>query len=515
MVFSCETVLEQEGISMNKKKSIIGVVVSVSAIIIIAKLLAFVKQVVMANAFGATLQTDLISLAQGLVLNLDYLLAQTLITSFVPTYIKLSTDNELAVKEFTSKVIKVFLGITVVLTIIILFLSIPIAKIIAPAYSGEDTILLAKYLRISAPTLVFIVQIAIQNAILKANERFVPGEFVSIIQSIIYIVLILTIGKRIGPETLIIACYGYAIINTVYLLIYSRKYISKSLGNPLKDSHVRELLSMMMPLLLGYSVVFLNQQIDSVIVSVIGEGTVTALAYAATLSNFISTFTGAVCGVIFTYISKAIAERDEKEAANLVSDSLIKLITVLLPVSILTVINAKDIVTIAFMRGAFDETAVTNSAMALSGYGFVFVPYAFRELFSRLQYAYGDSKKPMMNSTIAIACNIGLSILLSQFLGILGVTIATSISVFICGMLNVKTSKEKNKYFDFKRLTRFIIPWIIGVVICASVGIAGQHLLANIKNWMRFGIIVVVAIVAYSIPLHSVIFPFVKKFLKK
>ena len=45
--------------------------VSVSGIVILAKILGFVKQMITANAFGATIHTDIISLSEGLVANLD------------------------------------------------------------------------------------------------------------------------------------------------------------------------------------------------------------------------------------------------------------------------------------------------------------------------------------------------------------------------------------------------------------------------------------------------------------
>lgn len=55
-------------------KEIIRNIVSVSGIVLFAKLLGFVKQIVMAAFFGATVEKGLISLSQSPIGNMDYLL---------------------------------------------------------------------------------------------------------------------------------------------------------------------------------------------------------------------------------------------------------------------------------------------------------------------------------------------------------------------------------------------------------------------------------------------------------
>ena len=82
----------------------------------------------------------------------------------------------------------------------------------------------------------------------------------------------------------------------------------------------------------------------------LGEGTVTAMNYAAVLSNFICTFVGSICGVLFTYVTKNVAEQKDREAAELTVKSMLQLATLLIPVSIITVTCSHDIVMIVFGR---------------------------------------------------------------------------------------------------------------------------------------------------------------------
>ena len=500
---------------MKVKKNIFRTMLSVSGIVILAKVLGFVKQMVTANAFGATIQTDLIYISEGLVANIDYLLIQTLATAFIPTYIHLKTTDLGKSKQFVSNVIKVFLLVTITISTAVLLLAPYIAKVLAPSYSVELSAQLSFYVRIFSPVLIVLVELAIFNSLLKANEIFVPGELVGVNQSIILILLVILIGRIIGPDTVVIAFYAYAVFNLLFLMVYSRKYWKVGRGNPFKDDNVHKMLVMMGPLLLGYSVVFVNQQVDKIIVSGLGEGTVTAMNYAAVLSNFVSTFIGSICGVLFTYITQNIAEKRDRAAADLTVTSALQIGTLLLPISVITVMNAKDIVTIVFGRGKFDDVAIHNCSMALIGYGLMFVPFVMRELFSRFQYAYGDSKRPMINSTLAILFNIVFSIILSRFMGVLGVTLATSISVLICGILNIISSRKKNRDINISSYIKLFPRWIIGIGVCISVSIIFQKVVSINHPIVRFILVTVVTLTVYGIAVWPIIKPLINKIMRK
>lgn len=488
---------------------------SVSGIVILAKILGFIKQMITANAFGATIQTDLISISEGLIANTDYLLVQALSTAFIPIYIAAKAKGDKEAKGFVSNTIKIFFVVTLGISLVFFVFSPFIARLLAPTYSAELSGELAKYIRIISPILILIVELAVFNALLKANESFVPGELVGFNQSVILIALVYLIGSIYGPDTLVFAYFTYAVFNLVFLMIFSRKYWRIDRGNPFVDENVKQLLKMMGPLILGYSMIFVNQQVDKIIVSGLGEGTVTAMNYAAVLSNFVSTFIGSICGVLFTYIAKNISEEKDGDAADLTITAVIQIGTILLPVSILVMLNAKDIVTIVFGRGKFGTSAIENCSMALIGYGLLFVPYLVRELFSRFQYAYKDSKKPMINSSISIVVNIVLSIALSKIMGVLGVTLATSISVFVCAALNIWTSKKRNAELRLHGMSKYIFRWTQGVAICIAFSLLGQNMLAKAHVLIRFAAITVLSLGIYAIILYPVIKSLLNKLLRK
>ena len=61
-----------------------------------------------------------------------------------------------------------------------------------------------------------------------------------------------------------------------------------------------------------------------------------------------------------------------------------------------------------------------------------------------------DTKTPMINATIAVIINIILNIILSRFMGIGGISLATSISASICVGLLFISLRNKIGSFNIK-----------------------------------------------------------------
>lgn len=486
----------------NKKlwrNEILKNIASVSGIVLFAKLLGFAKQIVMAGSYGATIKTDLISLSQDLIGNMDYLLVQVLITAFIPIYIEVKKEGRKKAALFVSNTLVVCIAASA-LIIAVLFTSAPlIARIIAPAYTDELHTSLIRYIRIYVPTILPMLVCAIFNALLRANKHFVPGELVSVIQSITVIILTLLLSKRIGVKTLVISYFAYTVMNTVFLTLSAKKEWIFVREGRLYDRYSIRLLKMAFPLFFGYAMVFINQQVDKVIVSGLGEGVVTAVGYAAVLSNLVATLTGSVCSVIFSYISQYVADGREEEAGNMIRKFAVLFTTLLVPVCVLILFNAGDIVKIVYGRGAFSASAVKNTAIALTGYGVSVVFYAYRELFSRLQYSYHDSRRPMINSSVGIVFNIIFSIILSKFLGVMGVTLASSFSVMICAVLNVLSARRHNRYIRIASTLKYLPHWVLGGGACAFISVHGTGILAGTNAVLRFAAVSVVSFVAYGI----------------
>lgn len=489
-----------------KQKNIFRAVFSVTGVILLAKLLGFVKQMVTAAVFGATIETDLINLSQNFVANIQYVLAQVLLTSFTAIYIQLHEEDEARAKMFGSDVLKAFSLIALVLTAIMVLGSQVISRIIAPRYSQELSSRLAGYLRLYAPVLILFVWMAVFQALLNGNQRFVPGEMVSLNQSIILVLIVFILHQRLGISALVLGFFCHVVWNTLFLGSLSKRYWVWSRGNPFQKPEVHSLLKMCGPLLLGYSMIYINQQVDKILVSGLESGVVTALTYGAVLSNLVTTFICSFCSILFTYVTTDIAKDAHERAGKKSLTAVVLLVLVFLPISILTIICARDIVSIAFQRGMFGEDDVIVTAAALSGYAFSFVPVILREVFSRFQYGYQDSRHPMINSTVGIVFNIGFSILLCPHFGVWGVTFASSISACISGLLNMRSARMLGNGISFCPVLRKLPLLVFAGSACAVTAMAAVQRLSAWSPLPRFCLTVILSAAVYLL----VAFPLIR-----
>lgn len=495
-----------------QKKKMISMVGSVTGVLCLSKLLGFVKQMVTASAFGTTLETDIINLSQGLIGNVQYVLVQSLMTALIAVYIHASSEKREESDRLVSDTIKLFIGLAAGVTAAVVVFAPQLATLLAPSYDDEARMELIRYLRYFAPVLIFLALICIFQSVLQANKRFLPGEFVGLNQSVILIILVILFADRWGADVLSVGFYCYAIWNVLYLGFAARKLWHYQPGNPLHNPSIRKLLRMMLPLLLGYSIVYVNQMVDKMLVSGLEQGAVTALSYAAVLSNLVSTFIVTFASMLFPYITDHIVANRHLRAAEQASQMTVLLLLVFCPVSILTILCAEDIVTIAFGRGAFNAQSVAMAAMALRGYGAMILPLILREVYARLQYGYQDTKRPMINSSVGIIGNIILSIVLSRYLGILGITVASSVSVLICGVMNVFSAQKHNRDVKPQEILQ-VLPWLLlGGAGCAVTAHILFGYLEMTGPLVRFVAITLCSMVVYGLIVSPKLFRLIRQF---
>lgn len=459
---------------MKNQYRIVKIFASVSGLIILNKIIGFVKQMIVASTFGATVETDLINLSQNAVSDIQYILSQALITAIISMYIHIQQADDASLKNshaFAGDSINAFALLSVGLTVVMMFFSGVLAKVLAPSYSYELRMRLSHYLRIYSTLILLFTLNCIFIAILSANKNFIPEQLVNFNTSVITIAVVLVFSYVLGEKSLVVSCFAYTIWNTVFLGIICRKHIKIYARNPSKNPDVIQLFKMVVPLLLGYSLIYVNQMVDRMLVTGLGAGVITSLSYASVLSNLITAFITTFCSIIFSYITSEISARNYKAASNIVSLSVKLLSCVFMPISLTFVICSHEIVSIVYGRGAFDANAVSSAALALKGYAVMFVPVILREVYSRFQYAFQDTKKPMINGSIGIIGNIILSIILCRILGVYGVALATSISVIISAVCNMFTAKDKTKDLSYLYLPGFALKLFVSTVtsvLCAK-----------------------------------------------
>ena len=147
----------------------------------------------------------------------------------------------------------------------------------------------------------------------------------------------------------------------------------------------------------------------------------------------------------------------------------------LAPIALLTGVFAYDLVSIVYLRGAFDAAAAEQTARALTGFAVGFPLVAMREMYIRLHLAYQDTRRPMLANVAAVALNAALSIALAPLVGIFGIALATSLSVLLTIALLDRSTKRYLPRFRFALLLPTLWRTALGgaAALCAALAVRG------------------------------------------
>lgn len=460
---------------MAKEKNVMRASVGVMIIMLLSKLLGFVRQSMVASVYGSTLQTDIYFTSSDFLIGISGAFTAALTTALVSNYILIKTRRgQKEADRVASKVLTMFLMFSAVIIGLILLLAPLLAKVLAPGYQGEQIALLAKYLRIYSITFIFAAIESILAAVLNANDSFIPGKLYGLMYNPVAIVFMMLLSGKFGIDALV---FAFVLGNVIQLLVlgwFCRKTFRFRVCLPFGDSEVNKVVLLSLPLLLSNVLVQCNNVVDKIICNLLGEGTVSAYSYAYTLEQFVTAvLTATVSLVLYSRFATFVAQKDTEQMERSFEKSISSLLLILVPVAIISVIGSGDVVKTVYMRGNFTADSATITQMALVGFAVGFPIVAVREMYIKAHFAYQDTKSPMVASILTVFLNMGLSvafsIAFSRFapkFGVLGVSLATSLSALLTIVLLHKELKKYLPEFQFRRFMGFLLKLSAASVAC-------------------------------------------------
>ena len=160
---------------------------------LVTKLFGFVREILVAARFGATIETDAFLIAFSIPTVLFVSIGTALSTVFIPVfseYLALRSREEAI--RFAANLLNVLLGLCVLLTLAGIALAPQIVSVLAPGFSGYAFDLAVKLTRIMLPLLVILMATYIQTGILQSFEQFIILAVISIPYNLVLIVFLYT-----------------------------------------------------------------------------------------------------------------------------------------------------------------------------------------------------------------------------------------------------------------------------------------------------------------------------------
>ena len=475
--------------------------VGLMAATLVAKILGFGRELALASAYGASGVSDAFLVAMNIPAVIFTAIGTSLGTAFIPLYCEVNANKgEQSSNKFTNNVFNIVVIICLVLSVIGAIFTPQIVKIFAVGFEGETLT------RVMILGLAFLGMSYIMMAYLQVKENFIiPG-----LMPVPYNILIITsiiISVKINPYLLPWGTLIGLSLQFLFQLPFAiKKGYRYKLYIDVKDEHLKRMLWLIAPVLIGVAVNQINTIVDRTIASTLVEGSISALNYATKLNQFVmGMFIVSISSVVYPMLSKLSTENNKEKFNKSIITSVNTVTLLVIPISIGAIILANPIVKLLFQRGEFDVRATQMTAVALIFYSIGMIGYGLRDILGKVFYSLQDTRTPMINGVIAMVLNITLNILFVKYtnMQLAGLAFATSISALFTIALLFISLRRKIGSFGGKSIALGMIKSLISGIIMAVVTLFSYNTIANI---LGSGFIKEVITLALSVGIGAIVY---------
>lgn len=396
-------------------------------------ILGFVRTGTYNAAFGTSPEVEAFYAAQRIPELLFVVVAGgALGSAFIPVFTRyLKPELQDHAWQLASTVMTLsFVSAGLLALVIALFAPVIVPTILTPGWDSAQQALTVELTRILLMTTVIFTVSGLCMGILNAHQSFIFPALASIMYNIGQIFGAVVIARILTPYSLsgeasAVNVYGLAygaIIGAgLHLLIQVPALFKiRARLRPMfkwRLEGVREVLTLMLPRVLGLSVVQINFVVNVAFASTMVTGSQTALTVSWFLMFFVlGVIAQSVGTAIFPTLSALAADRDMVNYKARLVTAMRSILFLAFPATAGLILLGEPLVSI-YERGDWTRTATQATAWALSFFALGITGHSLLEVLSRAFYALSDTWTPVKVGIVAILANIALSIVFIQFVG--------------------------------------------------------------------------------------------------
>jgi len=405
---------------------------------LISRLLGFVREMLMANVFGAGPMANAFVVAFRFPNLFRRWFAEGAFNSaFVPLYAgKLEADGQDAADQFAREALSVLLTSLLIL-MLVSELAMPwIMRVMAPGFLQEPG-LFAKtvlFAQITMPYILFMSLTAMLSGILNAHLRFAAAASAPIILNIVLVSILLSSPAEPAMAALYLSIgVGVSGLLQVLVVVLGCRHIGIKLAlvRPRLTPGVRRLIALGVPGAIAAGVVQINLVVGQIFAS-FQEGAVAWLYYADRLYQLPLGVVGIAMGVaLLPGLSRQVRGGDEKGAADTLNEALVLSAALTLPAAIALGVLPVYFIEGVFLHGAFTGQDAMATGHALMAYAFGLPSFIMIKVFAPGYFAREDTKTPMQFAALSMLVNVSLGAALFFSIGFVGLAIATSVAGWV------------------------------------------------------------------------------------
>ncbi|WP_082885780.1 murein biosynthesis integral membrane protein MurJ, partial [Oleiphilus sp. HI0061] len=397
----------KEGVSSNiKAKQASGLLRSsgiVGVMTMLSRVFGLVRDVVVANLFGASAGADAFFVAFKIPNFFRRLFAEGAFSqAFVPVLSEYrSQRTEREVRQLVNSVAGV-LGLVLLLITALAVMGAPwLTALFAPGFL-EDTEkynLASDMLRITFPYLLLISLTAFAGSILNSYGYFAIPAFTPVLLNLVLISAALWLTPLFTEPVMGLA-WGVFIAGLIQLFFQFPFLIKMGLmPRPRLDYRhegVRRIFILMVPALFGVSVSQINLLLDTVLASFLQTGSVSWLYYSDRLAELpLGIFGIAIATVILPSLSRKHSSQSHKAFSDTLDWAIRIVLLMGVPAAVALIVLAEPLVTSLFYYGALEQRDVYMSAMSLRAYALGLLAFMLIKVLAPGYFSRQDMKTPV------------------------------------------------------------------------------------------------------------------------
>jgi putative peptidoglycan lipid II flippase len=426
--------------------NLLKILATVSGMTFISRVLGFVRDAVVARAFGAGLMTDAFFVAFRIPNLLRRLFAEGAFSqAFVPILAEYKNrrghdDTHLLIDHVAALLAAALLAVTVIGVIA----AGPLIYLTAPGFSAtpEKHDLAVELLRITFPYILFISLTAFAGGILNTYSRFSVPAFTPVLLNVSFIVFAVWVAPYFDPP--IVALAWAVFLGGVMQLAFQLPFLAKLKLLPrfrfaLHDAGVWRVLRQMGPAVFGVSIGQVSLVINTIFASFLATGSVSWLYYADRLMEFPSGMLGVALGtILLPSLSKFHATQSSDEYSRLLDWGLRITLLLAVPAAAALALLAVPLVATLFQYGAFSTADTFATRDAVIAYSVGLVGLILVKVLAPGFYAQQNIKTPVKVAIVSLVATQLMNLAFIWHLRHAGLALAISLGAFVnAGLLFV------------------------------------------------------------------------------
>ncbi len=402
-----------------------------AASVLLSRIMGLVRDKVISYYYGATLESDVYFASFVIPDFINYLLAGGYFSiTLIPLLSERFEKNEDDGWRFFSAVTLWVFSAAAALTGVAWLAAPHLAHIAAPGFEPEATARLARFLRIVLPAQVFFLVGSCFTALLYMRRQFI----VPALTPLVYNGCIIAMGLLFRNHGMEGFCWGVLVGsllgNCLLPVLAAHQGGGVRLIACWAHSGLKRFVWLALPLMLGQSVVVLDEQLIRVFGSLAQEGAVSWLNYARRLMLVPVGVVAQAAGVAsYPFLAAMAAKKETAEFNATLSASLRNTLVFLTPASVWLIVAAEPAVRLVFQQGKFGSTDGLATSLCLQVMLAGLFCWGVQQLVGRAFYARQDTLTPSLAGTGASIVSIPVYWLLGKWLGALGVAAASAMAV--------------------------------------------------------------------------------------